>query len=129
MASLPGHPTPGGTGLTPHKLVAYLLTLRESGDRVALGFECPAWIPVPQNAIDLGAKRNGEGRYPWSAGAGAGALATGLAQIAWILRNLNQSEQSKVSQEGRWAQGDDVTRALECRQDWRVAALGGLRAW
>lgn len=83
-------------GTDPDELMAYLLELRESGERVALGFECPAWISVPPEAIDLGTRRGGEGRYPWSAGAGAGALATGLAQIAWIFRNLAQRESRKA---------------------------------
>ena len=122
-ASSPGHPTPGGTGLTPHKLVAFLLTLRESRDRVALGLECPTWIPVPQAAIDLGAKRNGEGRYPWSAGAGAGALATGLAQIAWILRNLNQSEQSKSRKKAT------ELKVTTSRERWNAAKAGEWLLW
>ena len=36
-------------------------------------------------AAALGAGRAGEGNRPWSAGAGTGALATGLVQAAWVL--------------------------------------------
>ncbi len=35
--------------------------------------------------MELGTARGGEGNRPWSAGAGTGALATGLVQAAWVL--------------------------------------------
>ena len=55
---------------------------------VALGFECPIFAPLRDEPEKLSEARNGEGKYPWSAGAGASSLATGLAQIPWILRNI-----------------------------------------
>ncbi len=59
-----------------------------SGTPVALGFECPLFVPVPEEALRLGAARVGEGNRSWSAGAGTGALATGIVQAAWILERL-----------------------------------------
>lgn len=61
--------------------------LKDTG-AVALGFECPLWVPVPLDPLELGRARPGEGDRPWSAGAGAGVLATGLAQVVWILREV-----------------------------------------
>jgi hypothetical protein len=58
------------------------------GRQVALGFECPLFVPVPRDPRRLGAARPGEGSHPFSAGAGTGALVTGLVQTAWILREL-----------------------------------------
>ncbi len=55
------------------------------GRPVALGFECPLFVPVPVLDTALGAARAGEGNRAWSAGAGSGALATGLVQAAWVL--------------------------------------------
>jgi hypothetical protein len=55
------------------------------GRPVALGFECPLFVPVPALDTALGAGRSGEGNRPCSAGAGAGAMATGLVQAAWVL--------------------------------------------
>jgi len=55
------------------------------GRPVALGFECPLFVPVPSLDTALGAARAGEGNRAWSAGAGSGALATGLVQVAWVL--------------------------------------------
>jgi len=55
---------------------------------VALGFECPLWIPVHADSSILGSARPGEGKHPWSAGAGAAVMASGLVQITWILDQL-----------------------------------------
>ncbi len=75
----------GAEGKLPSELVAHVARLLSSGESVALGFECPLFVPVPEYEGDLGEGRIGEGSRPWSAGAGAGALATGLAQVAWVL--------------------------------------------
>jgi hypothetical protein len=58
------------------------------GKRVALGFECPLFVPVPNDPLALGKARCGEEDRPWSAGAGSGAMATGLTQVAWVLSGL-----------------------------------------
>lgn len=60
----------------------------DDGRRVALGFECPLWIPIPDDPKLLLAARDGEGSRPWSAGAGCGSLVAGLAESAWILREV-----------------------------------------
>lgn len=66
-------------------------------------------LPVP-GALDwrsLGKARQGEGNRPWSAGAGAGVLATGLAQTAWILDALAtyQPDLTVTTQADRWQRG------------------------
>jgi len=60
------------------------------GRAVALGLECPLYVPVPEQPLRLGMARTGEGNRSWSAGAGAGALATGAVQVAWILQALRR---------------------------------------
>jgi hypothetical protein len=55
---------------------------------VALGFECPLFVPVPEDPLRLSMARPGEANRSWSAGAGAGSMATGIVQVAWILRQL-----------------------------------------
>ena len=62
--------------------------LRLGARGVALGFECPLFVPVPEDPFLLGAARFGEGNRPFSGGPGTGALVTGLVQTAWILRQL-----------------------------------------
>ncbi|MGE5434467.1 MAG: hypothetical protein ACM3S3_06740, partial [Candidatus Doudnabacteria bacterium] len=61
-----------------------------AGRAVALGFECPLFVPVPEQALGLGMARTGEKNRSWSAGAGAGAMATGIVQVAWILSELRR---------------------------------------
>lgn len=58
---------------------------------VALGFESPLWIPIADDPDQLTCARRGEGNRPWSAGAGCGALATGLAQSTWVLGRLRRA--------------------------------------
>jgi hypothetical protein len=38
----------------------------------------------------LTSARMGEGTRPWSTGAGSGSLATGLAEVLWVLSELKQ---------------------------------------
>jgi hypothetical protein len=58
------------------------------GRAVALGLECPLYVPVPEQPLRLGMARTGEGNRSWSAG--AGALATGAVQVAWIHQALRR---------------------------------------
>lgn len=75
----------------PSHLAAAVTKELERRNPVALGFECPLFVPVPDEEMALGRARVGEGNRSWSAGAGTGALATGLVQYAWVLRALRQS--------------------------------------
>ena len=79
-------------GRDPGTAVSALAPGLLSGAQAALLLEAPMSVPVPDGQPDawrtLGKARNGEGNRPWSAGAGAAALATGLAQGAWMLRQL-----------------------------------------
>jgi hypothetical protein len=56
----------------------------------ALGLECPLFVPIREEPELLTGARNGEGNRPWSAGAGSGALAAGLPQSVWILREVRR---------------------------------------
>ena len=77
-------------GTDPETAVPALAPGLLSGARAALLLEAPMSVPVPDGQPDawrtLGKARNGEGNRPWRAG--AAALATGLAQGAWMLRQL-----------------------------------------
>lgn len=66
-----------------------------AGIKVALGFECPLWVPVPDEPSGLTAGRAVDGNKTWCAGAGVGALATGLTETAWILRQIRQGLRDK----------------------------------
>ena len=94
---LPGRRPVGEGGSHPEGAALSVLAALDAGVPVALGFEAPLMVPVsPVGPVDgwrtLGQARQGEtvdGRSrPWSAGAGSGALATGLVQMAWVLERV-----------------------------------------
>lgn len=58
------------------------------GTPIALGFEAPVFLPVAESWVDLCKGRPGEGRHPWSAGAGASVAAAVIPIAAWILERL-----------------------------------------
>jgi hypothetical protein len=57
---------------------------------VALGFECPLWVPLPGESKRLGKGRPNEGSPSWLGGPGSAVLATGLVQVPWVLRGLRE---------------------------------------
>ncbi|GAA2583114.1 hypothetical protein GCM10010435_71090 [Winogradskya consettensis] len=79
---------PIGAGIDPATAVDAVAAALTRGDQVALLLEAPMAVPVPDRWEDLGKARAGEGNRPWSAGAGAGVLATGIAQATWIFKAL-----------------------------------------
>lgn len=94
---LPARRPVGEGGRHPEGAALAVLEALAAEEPVALGFEAPLMVPVsPVGPVDgwmtLGQARKGEtadGRSrPWSAGAGSGALATGLVQLAWVLERI-----------------------------------------
>lgn len=86
------------TGMCMVSFVDEVASSLENGQKVALGFECPLWIPVSSDPINLTKGRKIDGNKPWSAGAGTAVLTTGLTQVAWILENLkSQLSKRKVT--------------------------------
>jgi hypothetical protein len=81
-----------GSGTDPESAVSGLVPGLRADTRAALLMEAPMSVPVPNGQPDawrgLGKARSGERNRPWSAGRGAGALATALAQVAWMIREL-----------------------------------------
>ncbi len=57
--------------------------------KVALGFECPLFIPIRDDPLLINGARKGEGNRPWSAGAGTAALATGLVEVLWVMNRVS----------------------------------------
>jgi hypothetical protein len=64
--------------------------------KTALGFGCPLFVPVAAAAKDLTRARAGEGSRAWSAVAGAGILAAGLTEVAWILKHIRRAVSADV---------------------------------
>lgn len=84
---------PNGSELLGTEITSFTETIAKQiqhGNKVALGFECPLFVPIRENPIDVNGARNGEGNRPWSAGAGAGALATGLVEVMWVMNDVSR---------------------------------------
>lgn len=84
-----------------------VLALRKDltdGLNIALGFEAPSFVPVPDDPEDIGRARVGEGNRPFSAGAGASAALVGLQQAGWIMGRLRgDTEKYSVTTDwGSW---------------------------
>ena len=79
------------TGRDIRKFADAIATDLNSGAHVAVGFECPLFVPVPEDPEGLTSARPGEGDRAWSAGAGAGSLATGLTEAIWILDRVKRN--------------------------------------
>ena len=62
-----------------------------AGAKVALGFECPLWVPIDPDPEKLTSGRIGEGNRPFSAAAGTTSLVTGLTETSWILERVRQA--------------------------------------
>jgi hypothetical protein len=56
--------------------------------KVSIGFECPLFVPVRDDPQKVASARQGEKQRSWSAGAGTGALATGMVQSLWVMRRV-----------------------------------------
>ena len=69
---------------------------------VALGFECPLFIPVTNDPERLTSARVGEGNRPWSVGAGAASLATGLSETIWILTQIKRKISTNLPVHFKW---------------------------
>jgi hypothetical protein len=57
-------------------------------DKVSIGFECPLFVPVRDEPHRVASARRGDGQRSWSAGAGTGALTTGMVQSLWVMRRV-----------------------------------------
>ena len=78
------------TGREIHHFVDGLAADITAGFHVALGFECPLFLPLSVDPMALTSARPGEGDRAWSAGAGASSLATGLTETVWIFEQVRQ---------------------------------------
>ncbi len=58
--------------------------------KTALGFECPLFVPVRRDPMKINSARNNESNRSWSAGAGTGALATGLVEALWVMNEISR---------------------------------------
>jgi len=77
------------TGSSIEKFAALISEEIRKKRKVAVGFECPLFVPVREESQNVNSARSGEGNRSWSAGAGTGALATGLVEVLWVMNKIN----------------------------------------
>jgi len=82
------------------------------GRKVALGLECPLFVPITDDPTNLTSAREGEGSRPWSAVAGSGVLATGLTETVWILREIRRLLGARVPVYLSWREFAIVNRGM-----------------
>lgn len=75
-----------------HDLDVFIKRFGELAEKApaALGFEAPMFVPFGRPLERLTAQRNGEGRRPWSAGAGATVTTIGLVVVCHVLAGLRE---------------------------------------
>lgn len=61
-----------------------------AGRTVAVGFECPLYVPTRVDPLAMTDCRDGEEGLNWCGGPGASVLATGLAQVNWCLARISE---------------------------------------
>ncbi len=72
-------------------LAASVVHALHDGEPVALGFEAPLFIPVPEDPSRLGKARPCDAPSPsWSSSVGASVLATAMVQVPWTLRFIHE---------------------------------------
>jgi hypothetical protein len=73
------------------KLADWIIQDLQDRKSVALGFEAPLFIPVPEEASALSHGRKNEGNRAFAAPAGLAVATLGLHQAAWILGRIADS--------------------------------------
>jgi hypothetical protein len=76
------------TGTSMRDLVDRIAADVDARRRIALGFECPLWIPLRDDPRDLTRGRRIDAGRPWSAAGGLGSMGVGLVQVVWVLREV-----------------------------------------
>jgi len=87
-----------------------------AGIPVALGFECPLFVPIREDPMELRSARSGEVfsgiSRPWSASAGATSMGMGIVQTIWILREVRGRLVRKVPAYLEWQRFRKAGRGL-----------------
>jgi hypothetical protein len=109
------------SGEDPAELCSLVANDLNSSRAVALGFECPLYVPLrdePENftrkrACDVFINSAGESKSrPWSAGAGCGCLVTGLVETVWILQRIRSGLSQDVPFFLDWTSFSASTKGL-----------------
>jgi len=94
------------------------------GQKVALGFECPLFVPVSDNPVYLTSAREGEGNRAWSAGAGSGSLTTGLTICVWVFEQIKYLAETSIKPTFNWR---DFTTGQSNLFIWEAFVSGAIK--
>lgn len=75
-------------GSNIQKLFPLILNHLNVPGAVALGFECPLYVPFRTELLELNRGRLGEGAPAWSSSIGATVMASGIPVVLWVLERL-----------------------------------------
>lgn len=78
------------TGRELGQFITVLVEHLKEGRAVAIGFECPLYVPKRSDVNAMTDCRLGEVGLNWCGGPGASVLATGLVQVNWVAAQLAQ---------------------------------------
>ena len=99
-------------GVSPDDLATHVAADLSAGSNVALGFECPLYIPLRESVEEMMLARAGEGNRAWSAGAGLAVLTLGAIQVPWILTRVASRAGRKVRGFVEWLHFDAARAGL-----------------
>ena len=128
-------------GMNLDRMIEHIAEALREGP-VALGLESPLFIPLADEPNEITTARQGEGRYPWSAGAGAAATTTGLGIATYALSSIRQrfgdARPTVDWRQGNWQAGDlllfeafvaGAAKGTSHSDDARLAIEAFLDAW
>lgn len=75
-------------GGDPRQMVDAVTGALKRGVKVAIGFECPLYVPLREDPLELTDRRKREKYVNWCGGPGGSVLATGLVQARWVLQRI-----------------------------------------
>lgn len=90
------------TGQDIAELAAGVADDLSAGQPVALGFECPLFVPVRHQPDALSRAREVDHGHAWSAGAGCIALVLGVAESAWLFSRVGEKATVRVIPTFHW---------------------------
>jgi hypothetical protein len=117
------HGTGGGTGGDLHAFVNALAGHLVAGRTVAVGFECPLYVPKRADPAAMTNCRVGEKGLNWCGGPGASVLATGLAQVNWCLARIAEQAPG-IQGTTRWDDLTDRRAHLYCWEAFITSRAG-----
>lgn len=109
----------------------------ESRQKVSIGFECPLFLPVPEQSEQLSHGRHGEGNRSCFAPAGGYVTALGLQQLAFVLSKLRCERLAPAFDVKQWVCEHNrilfweafVSGKAHCKNHKRDAATAAWSFW